>query len=83
MKHNSCTSENSFALKKDEIKELQWELSVECPPTLAMLSSSLFSSMNFVENVRRVTNEDVEDLRSELMRELQKLERRIQDLRRI
>lgn len=82
MKDNSCTSDNSFANKKEELKELVWELSVECPPTLEMLSSSLFSSRNFVDNIKRISGEDSDEVRNELLQEIQELERKVQELRR-
>lgn len=82
MKHNPCTSENSFALRKEDLKELAWELSVECPPTLSMLSSSLFGSNKFAENVRKISSENSDEVREELMVKLGELERQIQDIKR-
>ena len=82
MKHNSCTSENSFALRQEELTELTWELSVECPPTLAMLSSSLFGSSKFVENVRKISSENSDEVREELMIKIEELERKIQEIKR-
>jgi Leucine-rich repeat (LRR) protein len=82
MKHNACTSENSFALRHEELKELAWELSVECPPTLSMLSNSLFGSNKFVENVRKISSENSEEVREELMMKIEELERKIQEIKR-
>ena len=82
MKHNSCTTEDSFALGKEALKELAWELSVECPPTLSMLSSSLFGSNKFEENVRKITSENSEEVREEMMTRIEELERKIQEIKR-
>jgi hypothetical protein len=82
MKDNSCTGDNSYATKKEEIKELEWELSVECPPTLEMLSNSLFGTREFIENVKRISEADTDDVRNELLQEIQELEKKVQELRR-
>lgn len=81
MRDNLCTADNSYATKKEELKELEWELSVECPPTLEMLSISLFGSQEFVENVKKISVEDSEEVRNELLQEIQELERNIQELK--
>lgn len=82
MRENSCTADNSYATKKEELKELEWELSVECPPTLEMLSNSLFGSREFVDNIKRISSEDSEDVRNELLQEIQELERKVQEVKR-
>ncbi|CAH1733810.1 unnamed protein product [Chironomus riparius] len=82
MHDNACTSDNAYATKKEELKELVWELSVECPPTLDMLSSSLFGSKEFIDNIKRISGEDSDDVRNELLNEIQGLEKIVQELKR-
>lgn len=79
MRHNPCTSENTFALVKEDLKELEWELTVECPPTQKMLADSLFNSAKFIDIVRKVLEESSEEFQREMMIRLDEVERSIQD----
>ena len=84
MQDNTCTSgsDKSYATEKEEIKKLVWELTVDCPPTLDMLSNSLFGSRDFIDNVKRISGEDSDDVRNELLQEIQELEKKVQELKR-
>ena len=82
MQDNTCTSDKSYATEKGEIKKLVWELTVDCPPTLDMLSNSLFGSREFIGNVKRISGEDSDDVRNELLQEIQELEKNVQEIKR-
>lgn len=81
MKHNTCTSENSIALRKEDINVLLWELSVECPPTFTMFIDSLMSSHDFLSAVRKAAQVDINQVKISLMQRIKELEDEILELK--
>lgn len=54
LRHATCTSENSLALNRQELKNLEWEILIECPATFEMNLHAFLASEEFAKKVRQI-----------------------------
>lgn len=62
MRHTKCTTENSMALGRDDLKALEWELLIECPPTFDMTLDALIESEEFNKRIEEIVKKKIEEM---------------------
>ncbi|KAG5669338.1 hypothetical protein PVAND_017226 [Polypedilum vanderplanki] len=81
LRYNPCTNDNSLALNRAEMKVLEWEIQVECPATLNMLSHALVGSKTFKETFERLSEEYFGIVREEMMEQIKDLKKQFENLK--
>lgn len=53
-RHTTCTSENAVAFNRFDVRALELELAVDCPPTFEMMMSAILEDESFVKRVEEI-----------------------------